>query len=145
VEGKFRSVNCGRVSDRRRAVRPASRVTEISADWNRSTMGVTVISLGTSRSAGENFGCTWEPLRAQATSQGVPATNPGAPVNSLGVPMRSLGAPRTRLGAPMTHLGAPATGLGAHRITVEQSGNDIVGNAASVTGNHSYYLSFDDC
>jgi hypothetical protein len=27
-------------------------------DWYRSTLGVIVISLGTPRSAGENFGCT---------------------------------------------------------------------------------------
>ena len=50
------------------------------------------------------------------------------------------------LGAPTTSLGAPATSLGACRITVEQSGrnNIFFGNAASVPGNHSYYLSFND-
>jgi len=44
------------------------------------------------------------------------------------------------------HLGAPGTSLGAPRITVEQSekNNIFFGNAAGVTGNHSYYLSFND-
>jgi hypothetical protein len=80
-------------------------------------MGVIVISLGTPRSAGENFGRTWE----------------------------HLGAPATSLGAPTTSLGAPATSLGAPRITVDQSGKNIFfGNAAGAPGNHSYYLSFND-
>jgi len=80
-------------------------------------MGVIVIGLGTSRSARENFGCTWE----------------------------RLGAPVTSLGAPTTSLGTPATTLGAPRITVEQSGKNIFfGNAAGAPGNHSYYSSFND-
>jgi len=58
VECKLRCVNFRRVSDPRRAFQPAFRVTEISDDWYRSTIGVIVISLGTPRSAGENFGCT---------------------------------------------------------------------------------------
>jgi len=47
---------------------------------------------------------------------------------------------------PATNMGAPATSLGAPRIPVEQSGkNDIFfGNAAGTSGNHSYYLSFND-
>ena len=80
-------------------------------------MGVIVISFGTHRSAGENFRCTWE----------------------------HLGAPATSLGAPMTSLGALATSLGAPRITVQQSGNNIlIGNAAGAPGNHSSYLLFND-
>jgi len=44
------------------------------------------------------------------------------------------------------HLGAPATSPVAPRITGEQfrKNNIIFGNAASVPGNHSYYLSFND-
>jgi len=42
-------------------------------------MGVIVIRLGTPRSAGENFVCTWEHLGALTTSLGAPATTPGAP------------------------------------------------------------------
>ena len=92
-----------------------------------------VISLGTPRSAGENFGCTWEYL--------------GAPARSLGAPATSLGVVSTSLGAPTTSLGAPATCLGAPRITVEKSGknNIFFGNAAGAPGNRSYYLSFNDC
>jgi len=86
--------------------------------------GVPVISLGTPRSAGENFGCTWEGLEAPATSLGVPTTS---------------------LGAPTTSLGTPTTSLGAPRITVPQSGQNIFfGIAAGAPGNHSYYSSFND-
>ena len=67
------------VSDPRRAFLLAFRVTAIPDDWYKSTMGVIVRGLGTPRSTGENFGCTWEHL--------------GAPATSLGVPSRSLGAP----------------------------------------------------
>jgi len=69
VECKLRCVNFRRVSDSRRAFLPAFRVTEISDDWYRSTMGVIVIGLGMPQSAGENFECngdhwrqTWEHL-----------------------------------------------------------------------------------
>jgi len=95
-------------------------------------MGVIVISLGTPRSAGENLGCTWEHL--------------GSPATSLGAQTTSRGAPATSLGGPATSLGAVATSLGAPRITVEQSRKNIFfGNSASAPGNHSYYLSFNDC
>jgi len=80
-------------------------------------MEVIMTSLGTPRSAGENFGCTWG----------------------------NLGAPATFLGEPATCLGVPATTLGALRIPVEQSGKNIFGTAAGAPGNHSYYLSFNDC
>jgi hypothetical protein len=57
-----------------------------------------------------------------------------------------LEALATHLGAPATSLGALMTSLGAPRITVEQSGknNIFFGNAAGASGNHSYYLSFND-
>jgi len=41
-------------------------------DCYRSTMGVIVIGLGTTRSAGENFGRSWEHLGAPTTSLGAP-------------------------------------------------------------------------
>ena len=37
-----------------------TRVTGISDECYRNTMGVIVICLGTCRSAGENFGCNWK-------------------------------------------------------------------------------------
>jgi hypothetical protein len=47
----------------------------------------------------------------------------------------------------VTNLGAPATCLGAPGIAVEQpeKNNIVFGNAAGAAGNHSYYLSFNDC
>jgi hypothetical protein len=89
VECKLRCVNFRRVSDRRRAVEPAFGVTEISDDWYRGTMGVIVISLGTPRSARENYEYTWEQLEAPATSLGAPATPVEAPATSLGAPVTS--------------------------------------------------------
>jgi len=88
-------------------------------------MGVIVISLGTPRSTRGNFGCTRK---------------------HLGEPAMSLGNPATSLGAPTTSLRLPATSPGVSRIIAEQSGKYIFfGNAASAPGNHSYYLSFNDC
>jgi len=84
VEYKLRCVNVRRVSDPRRAFRPAFRVTGISDDCYRSTMGVIVRGLGTPRSAGENFGCTWAHLGALVISLGAPAISLGAPTTSLG-------------------------------------------------------------
>ena len=98
-----------------------------------------MISLGTPRSAGENFRCTWKHL-------GAPATSLGAMTTRLGAPATSLVAPATMLGAPTTSLGVPVTSLGSRRITVEQSGKNIFfGNATGAPGNHSYYLLFNDC
>jgi len=74
---KLKCANFRRVSDPRRAFRPAFKVTEITDDLYRSTMGVIVISLGTPRSAGEKFGCAWEHLGVPATSLGVPTTVTG--------------------------------------------------------------------
>jgi len=75
----LRCINFRRVSDPRRAFRLALRVTRISNDYYRSTMGVIVIGLGTPQSAGVNFGCTCEHLEAQAISLGVPTISLGAP------------------------------------------------------------------
>jgi len=131
MECKLRSINFRGVSDHRRAFRPAFRVIGISDDWYRRTIGVIVISLGTSRSTWVNFGCTGENL-------GAPATSPGAP-------MTCLGAPATSLGVTTTGLGALATSLRAPHITEEQSRkNMFFGNAAGASGYHSYYLSFND-
>jgi len=132
VECKRRCINFRRVSDPRRAFWLAFRVTGISDDWCGSIMGVIVMSLGTPRSAGENFECTLEGL--------------GAPITSLGAPMRNLGALMTSLGAPTRSLGARATGLGAPQITAAQSGQNTicVGNTASALGHYSYYLLFND-
>ena len=60
VECKLRNVNFRRVSEPRRAFRPALVETCISDDRYRDTKGVIVISLETRQNAGENFGCTWE-------------------------------------------------------------------------------------
>jgi len=70
VECKLRCVNFSRVSDPTKAFRPAFGVTEMSDDWYRRIMGVIMISLGTPRSAGENFGYTREHLGAPVTSLG---------------------------------------------------------------------------
>jgi hypothetical protein len=138
MECKLRCVNFRRVSGFWRAVWPAFGVTEIPDDWYRSTMGVIVISFEMPRSARENIGYTWDHLGAPATSRGVPTTSLGALATGQGVPTTSLAAPTTR-------LGAPATCLGALRNTVEQAGKSIFVNAAGVPGNHSCYLSFNDC
>jgi len=68
------------------------------------------------------------------------------PWEHLGVPATRLGAPTKSLGAQTKSLGVPTTNLGARRITVEQSGNNIIffGNAVGVPENHSYYLLFND-
>jgi hypothetical protein len=139
VECKLRWVNIRRVSDPRRAFRPAFGVTGISDDCYMCTMGVIVISLRTPRSARENFGCTWEHL-------GAPATSLGTPMTSFGTLTTHLGAPTPSLGTLTTSLGAPTKCLGAPRITGMQSGkNDIFfGNVAGAPGNHSYYLSFNN-
>jgi hypothetical protein len=158
MECKLRCVNFRKVSDRRRAVQPAFGVTEITDDCYRSTLEVVVISLGTPRSTEENFGYAWKHLGTPATSLEVPATSREVPATSLGAPATSLGAVTTSLealatslggltslGAPMTSLRVQATSLRAPRIAVEQAGKIIFGNTAGLPGNHSYYLSFNDC
>jgi len=59
-----------RVSDPRRAVRPAFGVTGISDDRYRTIVGVIVISLTTPWSARGNCGCTLEHLRGPEMNQG---------------------------------------------------------------------------
>ena len=81
MECKLTCDNFGRVSDPRRGFLLAFRVTGISDDWYRSTMGVIVRGLGTLRSTGENFGCTWGHLGAAATSLGAPTACLGATGN----------------------------------------------------------------
>jgi len=71
VECKLRSVNFRRVSDPWRAFQLALGVTGISDDWNRSSMGVILISLGTHRSAGEKVGRTGE---CRLTNVGITST-----------------------------------------------------------------------
>ena len=79
MECKLRCVNFRRVSDPMREFLPAFRVTGISNDWYRCTMGVILRALGTPRSTGGNIGCTWEYLGAPATSLGAITTSLGAP------------------------------------------------------------------
>jgi len=73
----------------------------------------------------------------------------GVIVRCLGTPWstrENFGCTWEHVGAPVTSLGAPVTSLGASRITVEQYGkNNIFGDAAGAPGNHSYYLSSNDC
>jgi hypothetical protein len=47
---------------------------------------VIVMGLGTPRSAGENFECTWKHLRAPAASLGAPTTNQRAPGSAHDMP-----------------------------------------------------------
>jgi hypothetical protein len=137
VECKLRYVKFRRVSDPGRAFRLAFRVTGISDNWYRSTMGVIVISLGTPCSNGANFRYTWEHFRCTWKHCWCTWEHLEAPATSLGAPMPSLGAPKRSLGAPVTSQGAP-------QITVEYSGknNIFFENTGGGHGNHSYYLSF---
>jgi len=132
VESKLRCIDFRRVSDPRRAFLPAFRVTGISSNWYRSTMGVTVVGVGTSRSAGENFRCTWKHRQEVWERRGQSSEH--------------LGVPATSLGVPASGMGAPATSLGVPRVTVQKFGknNILFGNAAGASGNHPYCLSFND-
>ena len=60
MECKLRSVNFRRELDSRRAFWPALRVTGMSDDWNRSTMGVFMIGLGIPGIAWECRQQAWE-------------------------------------------------------------------------------------
>jgi hypothetical protein len=101
AECTLRYLNLSRILDPRRAFLPAFRVTGISDDCYRSTMGVIVIDLGTPQSTWENYGCTCN-HRQQAGERWQKS--------------------REHLWVPMTSLGAPATCLRAPQITVEKSG-----------------------
>jgi hypothetical protein len=72
MECKLRCVSFRRVSNPRRAFLPAFRVTGISENRYRCTMGVIVIGLGTALNGGKNFVYINKHL-------GVPATNLGTP------------------------------------------------------------------
>ena len=112
MECKLGYVNFRRVSDTRRAFRPAFRVTGTSDDCYSSILEVIVIGLGTPRSARENFGCTWEHLGALAASLGAPATSLGAPATSLGAPpitVEQFGKRKTSLGTLLVRLEITAT------------------------------------
>jgi len=94
-------------------------------------MGVIVISLGTPRSAGVNFGCTWK---------------------CLGVPAPSLGAQATSLGAPLIAVEQSgkniffrnSTGVpGMLQMPLECC--RCAWNAAGAPGDHSYYSSCNNC
>jgi len=128
VECKLRCVNFRRVTDPGRAFRPAIGVTGISDDWYRCTLGVIIISLRTPWSTGENLGCTWG-RRWQVWEH---RHKPGST-------WECQREAREHRQQAWEHLGAP-------QITVKQSGkNDIIfANGAGATGNHSYYLSFND-
>jgi len=79
VECKLRYVNFRRVSDPRRAFWPAFRVTGISDDRYRSTMGVIVICLGTPGSIWKRRRQVWKHQQQAWEHLGVPVTSLGAP------------------------------------------------------------------
>ena len=82
MECKHGLVNLRRVSDPRSAFLPAFRVTGISDNWYKSTMGVIEIGLKRAWSAEQTCGRTWEDLGALATSRGVRVKSLGAPGNA---------------------------------------------------------------
>jgi len=92
---------------------------------------VLATNLGGHRRYGDNPGNTWVHGHHDGEHLEPPAT--------------SLGA-GTHLGAPMWSLEASTTSLGALWITVEQSGKHYIlfGNLACMSGNHSYYLWFNN-
>jgi len=135
VECKLRYVNFRRVSDCRRAFRPAFGVTGISDDWYKSTMGVTVIRLRTTQSAEENFGCAWEHLGAAGISLGAPKTSLEAPTTSLGAPMTSLGTSRSASDKP---------GSTSNHCKAVWKNDIFFRNVAGASGNYCYYLSFNN-
>jgi len=114
-------------------------------------MGVIVISLGTPRSARENFGCTWKCLGVPVTSLGAPVTSLGAPRitveqsgkniffgNATGVP----GMLQVRLDCcRCAWIAAGAPGM----LQVCLGCCRCAWNAAGAPGNHSYYLSCNNC
>ena len=97
-----------------------------------------------------NFRRVWDPRRAFRPAFRVPEISDDWYSSTMGVIVISLEAPRSageNVRCTWEHLGAPATSLGAPQITVDQSGknNIFFGNAAGAPGNHSYYLSFNNC
>ena len=68
ISGEYQTLggHSSRPSEYLGSLMTGTGVTGISDYWYRSTMGVIVMSLGTCRSAGENFGCTWMCRRTNA-------------------------------------------------------------------------------
>jgi len=101
VECKLICVDFRRVSDPRRLFWLAFSVTVIPDDWYRSAMGVIVRSLGTPRSTGENFGCTWERLgspRTNLAASGSTSDKPVSPNNKSGSPNDKSGSANNKFG-----------------------------------------------
>jgi len=141
-ECKLRCINCRRVSDPRRGFRPAFRVTGISDDCNRNTMGVSVIGLGTPLSTRENVGCTWEHLRVPAIRLGAPITTLEAP-GSAGIKFMSA-SDKSGCAGDMSGCSGDKTGITSnHSLAAREK--QLFWNAAGAPGNHSYYVSFNDC
>jgi hypothetical protein len=122
VECKHRCVNFRRVSDHRRAFMPAFRVTGISDDWYRSTMGVILIALGTPQSVGDSFGCTGEYLGALATGLGAPTTSlrvPGSIDNIHGSTWEHQRQVWEHLTSEQSSLGKTTSSLGMLLVPLE--------------------------
>jgi len=94
VECKLRCVNFRRVSDDRSTFRLAFRLTGISDDWYRSTIGVIAISCRISWSAGENFVCIWEHLDAPESAGDKPGSADYIPGSAEELPRRAGDKPR---------------------------------------------------
>ena len=141
MECKLRCVNFRRVSDPRRAFPPAFRVTGTAGDWYRSTMGVIMRGVGTPRSTGENFWCTWEHLGAPTTSLGAPGSagdKPGSTGNKPG----STGNKSRSTGNKSRSAGDKSGSTSNHSRAVWEK--HLLGNTAGAPRNHSYYLSFNN-
>jgi len=82
VECKCICVNFRRVSDLGRALLLNFIITGVSDDCYKSTMGVIMIGLGTSRCPEKNIGCTWKHLGAPTTSLGAPGCASDKPGSS---------------------------------------------------------------
>jgi len=83
VECKLRCINFRRVSNARRALLLALRVTGISDYRYRSTKREKMIDLGIPQSAGEHFGSFYQHLQGPTASPRVQTTNPGVLTTSL--------------------------------------------------------------
>ena len=140
VECKLWCVNYRRVLDPRREYWLGYKVTVISNDWCKSTMGAWVISLGIFQSVRENIIWTVQPMAGPVPSLVAPVPSMRAPATYLGVPVKSLGVPVPRLKVPTTYLGAPVTSLWTPCFRVEQVRKNIIfKNPACVPGNCRYY------
>jgi hypothetical protein len=139
MESKLTIINLRRVSDPRRAFRPAFRVTWISDIIHMSTMAVILI--------------TWEQIRALPTwLQGPTTSQDGLSTHLEGLTTAqeclttTFEGLTTTLEGPTTSLEEPMTSLGAPPIAEELSAkyNIFIRNAAGPAESHSNYLSFSD-